>query len=191
MIPFRRVSASRLSSGHRVYHIRDSWINAKLRRPSKERFHARLFQAEGGGRGMTMGESAGKRRCKSAKASDLPTKNRSARPELQNAIGPTLQKGWGTRKSRFVARRLRSRPRTWPTAGSECHQIQTSIEPQGPATTAGALGYKEQTHKYKPRKRHPEKQTTIPAGRRSCRRKSGAARAQKPQVCRQKTVGQT
>ena len=53
----------------------------------------RLDNAAAGdsGRGMTMGESAGKRRCKSAKASGLPTKNRSARPELQNAIGPTLQ----------------------------------------------------------------------------------------------------
>jgi hypothetical protein len=34
---------------------------------------------------------------------------------------------------------------------------------------------------------HLEKQTTTPAGRRSCRRKSGAAQAQKPQVCRPKT----
>jgi hypothetical protein len=56
---------------------------------------------------MTMGASAGKRRCKSAKASGLPTKNRSARPELQNAFGPTLQKGWGTRKSEKQIRRPR------------------------------------------------------------------------------------
>jgi len=110
MIPFRRASARRLCSGHRVYH---------------------------------MGASAGKRRCKSAKASGLPTKNRSARPELQNAFGLTLQKGWGTRKSRFLARRWERRPRTWPTAGAE-------------------------------------RRWGHPPG-------SGAAKAQKPQVCRLKT----
>ena len=62
-----------------------------------------------GGRGTTMGASAGKRRCTSTKASGLPTKNRSARPELQNAFGPTLRKGRGTRKSRFLTRRREAR----------------------------------------------------------------------------------
>jgi hypothetical protein len=72
---------------------------------------------------------AGRRSCTSAKASGLPTKNRSARPELQKCI------------------------RTHPSE----------------------------------RVGHPKKQTTMLAGRRSCRRKSGAAQGQKPQVCRPKT----
>jgi hypothetical protein len=63
-----------------------------------------------------------KRRCTSAKASGLPTKNRSTRPELQNAFRPTLQKGRGTRKSEKQIRRPPTRKvgrETRTTAGAE------------------------------------------------------------------------